>query len=106
MLCHTPLPYRAVFYPLGYAVAVTTNCKPVVQAGQELWGDETRLWDKPAVELRLVVSNARPHPGERPTPQLPRAQGHLLSIVHDAANFALCDLQAGFGFGWFTPEVA
>jgi len=106
LLCQTALPYRAVFYPLGYPVAVTTNYKPVIQAGEHLWGREISLWDKPAVELRLAVGGAGLQPDERPRPQMPRAQGHLLSIVHDAANFAVCNLEAGFGFGWFTPAVA
>ncbi len=106
LLCHTELPCRTVFYPLGYAVAVTTNSERILQAGEDLWGQETRIWDTPPLEFRLAVGGAGLQPAHRPPPPLPRAQGHLLSIVHDAANFAVCDLKAGFGFGWFEPGVA
>jgi hypothetical protein len=37
---------------------------------------------------------------------MPRAQGHLVSFIHDADNFAICDLRAGFGYGWITDAVA
>ena len=102
------LEHRATFYPLGLPVTIATNCEAVVAAGEEVWGRETPLQAEwlihPPVELRFAVSAGAEI--ERPPPSLPRGQQHLVSIVHDAANFAVCDLRAGFGFGWFTAKVA
>jgi hypothetical protein len=40
--------------------------------------------------------------GGLPSSPVFRAQGHLLSIVSDAAHFAVCDLAKGFAFCWLT----
>src|SRR5579884_2242730 len=92
----TPLPYRRTFYPLGFPATITTNNENVIIAAETVWGRFETKRNESAVELRIVVSECA---GERPRARTPRGQGHLVSFIHDAENFVVCDLRAGFGFG-------
>ena len=104
LLYRTPFPYRRTFYPLGFAATIATNYETVIAAAESAWGNFKRISDEPAVEFRLAVSESQT--GERPQPQMPRGQGHLISFVHDQENYAITDLRAGFSYGWITPAVA
>lgn len=73
-------------------------------AAESAWGRFRKISNEPPVELRLAVSESPA--GERPEPKMPRGQGHLISFVHDHENYAICDLRAGFGYGWVTRAVA
>ena len=55
------------------------------------------------VRLRLAVEDA--NTGTALDTHMPRARGHLLSIIHSADNFVVCDLANGFGFGWLTQDL-
>ena len=101
---HTPLPYRRTFYPLGFGATIATNCETVIAAAESIWGKFRKMRNEPPVELRLAVSESRT--GEKPAPRMPRGQGHLISFIHDADNFVVCDLRAGYAFGWITTPVA
>jgi len=107
LLCETPLPLMRTFYPLGYPANIATNCREIMDAAESVWGKyaANHHTDIGRVELRLAVSPSAA--GETPPPAvLPRAQGHLVSFVHDVRNWAVCDLRTGFAFGWLTQAVA
>lgn len=104
LLYQTPLPYRRTFYPMGFGATIATNCETVIAAAESVWGRFKKMRNEPPVELRLAVSESLT--GEKPPVRMPRGQGHLVSFLHDAENFAVCDLRAGFGFGWLTTAVA
>jgi hypothetical protein len=104
LLYETPLPYRRTLYPLGFAASVATNHESVIQAAESVWGRFEKAYDSPPVELRIAVAES-PN-GKRPPARMPRAQGHLVSLVHDADNFLHLDLRSGFAFGWLTSAVA
>lgn len=110
LLYATSLPLSRTLFPLGFPATISTNCRHIVAAAETLAGQggSPRGNRKPlprAVELRLAVTESAA--GAAPPPAaLPRGQGHLLSFVHDAQNFAVCDLRAGFAFGWLTQAVA
>jgi hypothetical protein len=102
--CHEPLPLVRRFYPIGYALEIATNSEDVIAAAEENWG-----WFKPAfssepLRVRIAVS-ATPQAGRPDTPSF-RAMGHLISIISDRANFAVCDLRDGFAFCRLTEKVA
>lgn len=103
LLYTTPLPLRRTFYPFGFAATIATNCEEIVAAADGVWGRFERTEGVLGVELRIAVSDSK---NGRPPATMPRGQGHLLSMVHDAGNFVHCDLREGFGFGWLTPAVA
>src|SRR5579864_664488 len=104
LLYQTPFPIRRTFYPMGFAVNILTNSEMVMAAAESVWSKFKRLHDVPAVELRLAVTESPTT--EKPPVRTPRGQGNLVSFLHDAENFAVCDLRTGFGFGWLTPAVA
>src|SRR5437868_6609542 len=89
---------------MGFAAHISTNCETIIAAAESSWSRYRQTRDEPGIELRLAVSESLT--GERPSARMPRSQGHLISFIHDAENFAICDLRAGFGFGWITEAVA
>jgi hypothetical protein len=99
--CGIPLPYRAVFYPLGFAVQVITNEEAVLAIVDECWGGGLRqLHTNPMVEVRIVVSEG----GSAECPPVPvlSAQRHLFTIVADAHNHAVCDFKQGLSLVWLN----
>ena len=57
----------------------------------------------PALQLRIGVT-AR-FSGSCPPAPVARGQQHLISMVADAHNQAVCDLKAGFAFAWLTEDA-
>jgi hypothetical protein len=100
LLCKVDLPLRNVYYPLGFAVELVTNSAVILHAASESWGHLHRRHAHPALQIRVGVMEGGP--AKCPPSPTFRAQQHLLSIVADAHNQALCDLKAGFAFAWFN----
>jgi hypothetical protein len=98
------LPLETMLYPLGGGMHVKTNSREIIQTVQESWGGFPRLFDGPPIELRVVVSDDAQAP--RATGVVWRAQGHLVALLSDHNNFAICDLPKGFAFSWLTPATA
>jgi hypothetical protein len=98
-----PLPLRATYYPMGFALELATNSSDVLRSAKGIWGRFPRTCSENAVTLRVAV-------GGKPTrplsPSPPRGREHLVSIVHSSENFAVADLSRGFGFAWLTADVA
>lgn len=103
LLCKVELPLRAVFYPLGFAFEIITNSQAVLDGAAESWPNANRREDGPAMQLRIGVADRAV--GHCPPAPMVRGQQHLLSIVADAHNQAICDLNAGFAFGWLTLDA-
>jgi hypothetical protein len=103
LLCQVELPLRAVFYPLGFAFEIMTNSKAVLQAANESWGHAKQRDSGPTLQLRIGVTAGTS--GNCPPGPIVRGQDHLLSIVADAHNQAICDLQSGFAFAWLTEDA-
>jgi len=97
------LPLRAVLYPLGFAVEIATNSTKVVDGARESWGRFEPAFATPALRIRLAVSDRGASLPSRP---VFRAQEHLMAIVADAENFAVCDHAAGLAWGWLGPPAA
>lgn len=104
LLRNVELPLREIYYPLGFAVEVITNAERVLLAAEESWGGLTQSFSEPALELRIVLAEVGS--GVCPPPPVYRSQGHLLSIVADAQNFAVCDRDQGFAFAWIDRDAA
>lgn len=104
LLHDIPTPLRAMFYPLGFAVEITTNSEAVIAAARQLWGDAPARYQEVPLSLTLMVTE---HDGERP-PAKPkfRVHQHLMSIVVDSRNHVVCDFSRGCAFGWVTRPVA
>jgi len=103
LLCNVELPLRAIFYPLGFPFELITNSQAVLDAARASWGHTEQRDSGPVLQLRIGVAPRTS--GICPPAPLVRAQQHLLSIVADAQNQAVCDLQAGSAFAWLTEEA-
>ena len=93
-LRETPLEQRFIYYPLGFPLQLKTNSTEVLKAAEGTWGGRRQAFDKPPLELRVIVSPGAEHP---PSPVY-RGQEHLMSIVSDQENFAVCDYTRHFAF--------
>jgi hypothetical protein len=103
LLCKVELPLRAVFYPLGFPFELITNSHAALAAAAASWGHTRQRDYGPVLQLRIGVT-ARTSASCPPAPVV-RCQQHLLSIVADAHNQAVCDLQAGSAFAWLTEDA-
>jgi hypothetical protein len=90
----TPLELQSLYYPLGFPLQLKTNCCRILDAAAESWGARPKAFDKPPFELRVLVDPGETHP---PYPVY-RGQEHLMSILSDNQNFAVCDYTRNFAF--------
>ena len=100
LLCKMPLPLRATFYPLGFAVQITTNAQEVLDAAEESWGSSRQRFDNPPLRYRVGVVDVGTD--QCPPALVVRAQLHLISYVADRYNHAFCDTREGFAFAWLS----
>jgi HPr Serine kinase C-terminal domain len=98
------LPLRGVYYPLGFALEISTNSGEVLTAAEESWGGFQKKFFEPALRLEIGVMEN----GSRDCPPPPgcRSRAHLLAFIADAGNFCVCDLSRGFAFAWLTQSAA
>lgn len=99
-LAQQSFPFRRIFYPLGFPVAIETNAPELLLAAEESWGERSPASFAPPLHLQIGVS-AFDSPECPPAPAV-RAHGHLLSFIADAENFVVCDLREGCAFGWIS----
>jgi hypothetical protein len=104
LLSSVDLPLRRIYYPLGFAIEIRTNADEVLDAAEESWGGLRERFSEPALELRIALGEGRS--GLCPQAPVYRGQRHLVSIVADSQNFALCDRAQGFAFGWINRDAA
>jgi hypothetical protein len=98
LLSKVALPLCAVFYPLGFAVEISTNAQGVLDAAAQSWGHLGGRYAREPLRLRIGV--AAGGSGDCPPAPVVRGQRHLLSMIADAQNQAICDLEKGFAFAW------
>jgi hypothetical protein len=105
LLHEIDLPLTQVFHPLGFPLQVVTNSQEVLRAAAASWDAFPKLFEKPAVQLRVVVtgSGAAAAPVD---PPVYRSQAHLLTISAGPSDFGVADLARGFCFAYVTPAVA
>ena len=98
-----PLPLKALYYPMGFAVEIVTNSPEVLAAADRIWGFYPSVTRANHVTFQVAVQTRGTLAAPRPS--LPVGQNHLMSIVHGPDNFAVCDLAGSFGFARLTSEV-
>jgi len=103
LLARQEFAHRRTFYPLGFAVEIETNSIEILVAASESWREDVSVSTDPPLRIRLGVTQT--YSSNCPPAPVPRADGHLLSIIADAANFAVCDLLQGVAFGWVSEAT-
>ena len=102
-LYHAEMPLKAVYYPLGFPLELTTNSEDVLGAAEESWGSFAQQFSTPALQLQVGVLDGEST--ECPAVPTFRAQRNLIvgSAGHD--NFCVSDVIQGFSFAWLTGAV-
>jgi hypothetical protein len=103
LLCKLQLPLRAVFYPLGFAVEITTNSQAVLDAAGESWKHLSQRYSSPALRIGIAITGGGS--GECPPRPVVRAHRQLLTIIANPENQAACDLGRGYGYAWLSRDV-
>ena len=106
VLANAALPLRALYHPLGFPLEVYTNSPVVLAAAQQSWGHFQSKFSCSPLILRIGVTEDTPSSPDILPPPVCRVQENLLSNIVDAHNFVVCDLNAGFSFGWITERTA
>jgi hypothetical protein len=93
------LPYTGRYYPYGFPVEIAADSREVLEAANESWGLHQPRFSKPPIRIHVMTGE-----GSRELPPAPafRAQRHLLTIISDQYNFAVCDRLQAFGYCWVT----
>ncbi len=103
LLAGMDLPFQRVFYPLGYAVEVSSNEEAVLAIAGECFHYARMLRSGP--RLRVSIGVTEGGSGESPREPTRREYNHLFSLVADADNQALLDLNSCTGFAWVTQDA-
>jgi hypothetical protein len=99
-----PLHKRATFYPLGFPLELATNSEAVIAAARQSWGMFELTYPEAKLKISITVTD---HEEDRLPPRpVFRPHQHLMSIVSDVNNHAICDLSRGFAAVWVTRRVA
>jgi hypothetical protein len=104
MLTRTPLEHEILLYPYGFPARIRSNSPITIAAAEVSWSTYRQRFEYEPLDIRLLVSDSESP--ARVDPPTFRSQGHLMSIVGDAENFAALDLHGGFSFGWVTKNTA
>lgn len=96
------LPYAAEFFPSGFHLILKTDSRDVLAAAADCWSDYVREFHCEPVELHVIT---RPQGALSPEPGY-RCQRHLFSVIGDADNFAVADLERGFSFAVVSSKTA
>jgi hypothetical protein len=103
LLADMDLPYQQVFYPLGYAVEVSTNDAVVLEIADECFNQTHSL--RPGLMLRVNIGVTEGKGVGCPREPIRREYNHLFSLVADADNQALLDLNTFISFAWVTQDA-
>jgi HPr Serine kinase C-terminal domain len=96
-------PFRDKLFASGVPLEISTNSPAVIAAARQSWGAFPKLLDVEPIHVRIGVSDS----SRKDLPQAPAILGQrgLITVIGDAENFGVCDVTAGFAFGWMTPAT-
>ncbi|MFN7997191.1 MAG: hypothetical protein U0Q18_26485 [Bryobacteraceae bacterium] len=90
-----PLPYKRCFYPFGLPVEIATDDRDVLEAAHASWGNHPARFARDPIRVNVLVSDCA---GTLPSAPQFHGRQHLLTIISDAENFAICDRRQSFIF--------
>lgn len=102
LLHDVELPLEGAYYPLGFRVRVLSNSPDVQAAAQESWNWYAPEFDRPPLEVRIIV---RAEGELAPEPTF-LSQAHILTVVSDRDNFACVDFKSGFAYAFVSRKTA
>ena len=105
LLAHQTFPLRHTFHPLGFTLELETNSSAILTAAHESWAEQTAIPTPGLAPLKLRIGVTASPRTECPPATVIRASEHLLSIVADSENSAVCDLTRGQAFAWVNQAA-
>ena len=102
LLINASMAFSRNYYPVGFFLQLATNSPDVVAAADECWGELKLEFVRDPIEIRVIV---QPVGKLSPKPSF-RCQRHLYSVIGDAENFAVADLQRLFAFLVVSAKTA
>ncbi len=102
LLHDVELPLEAFWYPLGFPLRVLTNSAEVQAAARESWEWYRADFDRPPVEVRIIV---RDEGDLAPEPTF-LSQEHIITIVSDRDNFACIDFKSLLAYAFVSRKTA
>ena len=102
LLHELELPLAGTYHPLGFRLRVLTNSPEVLAAAEESWEAYGPEFDRPPLELRVIVreqGNLAPEPAFH-------SQAHLINVVSDRDNFACVDFKSLFAYAFVSQKTA
>lgn len=103
LLSDLELPLHGVFHPLGYAVEIATNDAAVLEIADQCFRHRHMLRTGPRLRVNIGVMEGESF--ECPREPMRREHNHLYSLVADAENQALLDLNRCTSFAWITQAA-
>jgi hypothetical protein len=103
LLSDMELPLQREFYPLWYAVEIATNDTQVLEIADGCFRHARMRRSGPRIRVNIGVTESTG--GECPREPTRRAHNHLFSLVADADNQALLDLNTCTSFAWVTRSA-
>ena len=101
VLQDTDLPLRGTFHPIGFPLNLATNSEEVLRSAEESWGAWGAEFDRPPLELRVIVEEE----GELAMEAEFRTRDHLFSVVADRHNYAVMDLDRLYGYAFVSRKT-
>jgi len=95
--------YKETFFPLGFPLQIRTNSEKVLDAARQSWGCFRKLHSDAPLLITLIVDESL----RSSLPPIPtsRIERHLLTILADAANFIVSDLNKGQAWGQVSSAL-
>jgi hypothetical protein len=98
------LPLRREWFPLGFPAEISTNSSQVLDAAGASWDYwKHRIFPGPGITIHISVTEDREN-ALLPAPIF-RGREHLVSVVADAHNYAVCDVEKSFAFAWLSQDA-
>ena len=97
------LPFKEMFYPLGFPLEVETNSEVALRAFAECWQGFVKLFDTPPFRFRVLVKES--DSSECPPRPASRIQEHLTCHLADSENYAISDFAQGLSILWLTQAA-
>ncbi len=103
MSTRVDLPFKEMFYPLGFPLEIETNSEEILISMAESWHGFMKLFDTPPFRLRVCVNDGTT-PNCPPTP-VSRFQQYITSSIADSENFSITDCAQGFSMVSLTKAA-
>lgn len=103
LLSDMELPFQREFYPLGYAVEIATNDAEVLEIADECFRPARMIRSGPTMRVSIDVTEG--DNGECPREPARREHNNFFSLVADADNRALLDLNSFISFASVTQPA-